>query len=31
MADLIIRNTRIIDGTGAPEFNGDLATEDGRG
>jgi N-acyl-D-amino-acid deacylase len=29
-ADLIIRNARIIDGTGAPSFDGDVAVEDGR-
>jgi N-acyl-D-amino-acid deacylase len=29
MADLVIRNARIIDGTGAPQFNGDIAIEGG--
>ncbi len=30
MHDLVIRNARIIDGTGAPERNGDLAIDAGR-
>ncbi|MEH6586679.1 MAG: amidohydrolase family protein [Halioglobus sp.] len=30
MYDLIIRNAHIVDGTGAPAFNGDLAVKDGR-
>ena len=30
MYDLIIRNARIIDGTGAPWFFGDLAVKDGK-
>lgn len=29
-ADLIIRNARIVDGTGAPIFAGDVAIKDGR-
>ena len=29
-ADLIIRNARIVDGTGAPTFAGDVAIKDGR-
>jgi len=30
MYDLIIRNAHIVDGTGAPAFNGDLAITNGR-
>ena len=30
MFDLLIRNARIVDGTGAPAFDGDLAVADGR-
>lgn len=30
MYDLIIRNAQIVDGTGAPAFNGDLAVTQGR-
>ena len=30
MVDLIIRNGRLIDGTGRPAFLGDLAVTDGR-
>ncbi|TDG12143.1 D-aminoacylase [Seongchinamella unica] len=30
MYDLMIRNARIVDGTGAPAFNGDLAIAGGR-
>ena len=30
MADLVIRNATIIDGTGAPRFEGDVAVEGGR-
>ncbi|MBR4991671.1 MAG: hypothetical protein IKY86_01610, partial [Clostridia bacterium] len=30
MYDLIIQNARIIDGTGAPWYYGDLAVKDGR-
>lgn len=30
MFDLLIKNARIIDGTGAPAFNGDIAVKDGR-
>ncbi|MDH5291557.1 MAG: amidohydrolase family protein, partial [Acidimicrobiia bacterium] len=30
MYDLIIRNARIIDGTGAAAFTGDVAVEGGR-
>ncbi|MDH3643998.1 MAG: amidohydrolase family protein, partial [Gammaproteobacteria bacterium] len=29
-ADLVIRNARIVDGTGAPEQHGDVAIKDGR-
>jgi N-acyl-D-aspartate/D-glutamate deacylase len=29
-ADLVIRNARIVDGTGAPEQNGDVAVKDGK-
>jgi N-acyl-D-amino-acid deacylase len=29
-ADLVIRNARIVDGTGAPERNGDVAVKDGK-
>ncbi len=29
-ADIIIRNARILDGLGAPAFEGDLSVEDGR-
>ena len=30
MYDLIIRNAHIVDGTGAPGYDGDLAVKDGR-
>lgn len=30
MADLVIRNACIVDGTGAPSFEGDVAVEEGR-
>jgi len=30
MADLVIRNTTIVDGTGEPRYGGDLAVTDGR-
>ena len=30
MHDLIIRNARIVDGTGAPAFHGDVAIDGGR-
>lgn len=30
MHDLVIRNARIVDGTGRPTFEGDVAVEDGR-
>ena len=30
MFDLVIRNGRIVDGTGALAFSGDVAIEDGR-
>ena len=30
MYDLVIRNARIVDGTGRPSFNGDLAVSGGR-
>jgi N-acyl-D-aspartate/D-glutamate deacylase len=29
-ADLVIRNARIVDGTGAPELHGDVAIKDGQ-
>ena len=29
MHDLVVRNARIIDGSGSPEFAGDLAVSDG--
>ena len=29
MHDLVVRNARIIDGSGSPEFSGDLAISDG--
>ena len=29
-ADLVVRNVRIVDGTGAPAFDGDVAVTDGR-
>ena len=29
MHDLVIRNASIVDGTGAPAFNGDVAVDDG--
>ena len=28
--DLIIRNGRIVDGSGMPSFNGDVAVKDGK-
>ena len=30
MADLIVRNGQVVDGTGAPAFHGDVVIEDGR-
>ena len=30
MHDLLIQNARIVDGSGAPAFNGDVAVRDGR-
>ncbi|MGB1822277.1 MAG: amidohydrolase family protein [Acidimicrobiales bacterium] len=30
MHELVVRNARIIDGSGSPEFLGDLAVSDGR-
>ena len=30
MYDLIIRNASIVDGTGTPSFNGDVAISDGK-
>ncbi|MBP6011161.1 MAG: D-aminoacylase [Alphaproteobacteria bacterium] len=30
MLDLIVRNARIVDGTGAPAFDGDVEVQDGR-
>ncbi len=30
MHDLVVRNGRIVDGTGAPAFAGDVAVTDGR-
>jgi N-acyl-D-aspartate/D-glutamate deacylase len=30
MHDLVIRNARIVDGTGGPAFHGDVAVDDGR-
>ena len=30
MADITIRNVRILDGTGADAFEGDVSIEDGR-
>ena len=29
-ADLVIRNARIVDGTGAAEIRGDVAVKDGQ-
>jgi N-acyl-D-aspartate/D-glutamate deacylase len=30
MHDLVVRGARIVDGTGAPSFGGDIAVDDGR-
>jgi N-acyl-D-amino-acid deacylase len=30
MAELIIRNGQVVDGSGAPAFNGDVVVDDGR-
>ena len=30
MYDLVIRNGTIVDGSGAPAFNGDIAIKDGK-
>ena len=29
MHDLVVRNGKIVDGSGAPAFNGDVAIDDG--
>ena len=30
MHDLVIRNARVVDGTGAPAYAGEVAVKDGR-
>ena len=30
MYDLLVRNARLLDGSGQPAFNGDIGIEDGK-